>query len=195
MSGELDRRRPRDRQAGVEGGGREGVDRAQQGEAVDVLGAGEPEPARISGRPDWCPVAKAASSGCSRRSTRPMNGGGKVSVGCRRTHCPGGGSSGGAPSTSSGPWACDRSPSVPSTGVRCVGQGLEWPPRAGSRHRHYLRCPSLDGGQPLVGRSGAGQLSRWQMGRAGSTSLAGFLGGSSVLLSRFSGAWPRYRWA
>jgi hypothetical protein len=40
MSGELDRRRPRDRQPGVEGGGREGVDRAQQGEAVDVLGAG-----------------------------------------------------------------------------------------------------------------------------------------------------------
>jgi len=45
MSGELDRRRPRDRQPGVEGGGREGVDRAQQGEAVGVLGAGKPEPA------------------------------------------------------------------------------------------------------------------------------------------------------
>src|SRR5208282_209155 len=45
MSGELDRRRPRDRQPRVEGGGREGVDRAQQGEAVDGLVAGEPEPA------------------------------------------------------------------------------------------------------------------------------------------------------
>ena len=45
MRRELDRRRPRDRQPGVEGGGREGVDRAQQGQAVDVFGAGEPEPA------------------------------------------------------------------------------------------------------------------------------------------------------
>ena len=44
-----------------------------------------------------------------------MNGGGKVPAGTTRTHSSGEGSSGGAPSMSSGPAACDRSPSVPST--------------------------------------------------------------------------------
>ncbi len=44
-----------------------------------------------------------------------MNGGGNVPAGRMRTHCCGGGSPGGAPSISSGPSACDRSPNVPST--------------------------------------------------------------------------------
>ncbi len=55
MSGELDRRRPRDRQPGVEGGGREGVDRAQQGEAAGGLAAGEPEPAPHQRTPGLLP--------------------------------------------------------------------------------------------------------------------------------------------
>ena len=51
MGRELDRRRPCDRQPGVEDGGRECVDRAQQGEGVDRLDGSRNQP-RISGCPD-----------------------------------------------------------------------------------------------------------------------------------------------
>ena len=55
MGGELDRRRPCDRQPGVEGGRRESVDRAQQGETVDGLGVREPEPAPHQRLPGLAP--------------------------------------------------------------------------------------------------------------------------------------------
>src|SRR5207342_2417208 len=64
------------------------------------------------GFPLGVPSEKPASSGCNRRSTLPMKGGGKVSVATTATHSSGGGRPGGAASTSSGPVEVERSPNA-----------------------------------------------------------------------------------